>query len=139
VAEFTCEILTPNRRFFSGRLESLVFTTHDGEYEVLAEHDPVVAPVYEGIARFKGPEVFKVASFAGGFATIRGDKVEILVDAAEWSDEIDVARAEQALERAQKRLHEHGMSWEMARALSAQSRANSRLKAVELSKRLAAK
>jgi F-type H+-transporting ATPase subunit epsilon len=139
VAEFSCEILTPNRRFFSGRLESLVFTTHDGEYEVLADHDPVVAPVHEGIARLKGAAFLKVAFFAGGFATIRGDKVEILVDAAEWSEEIDVARAEKALERAEKRLHEQGMSWEMARARSAQARAGARLKAVEQAKRLAAR
>jgi F-type H+-transporting ATPase subunit epsilon len=95
--------------------------------------------VHEGIARLKGPDSLKVASFAGGFATIRGDKVEILVDAAEWSEEIDVTRAEKALERAEKRLHEQGMSWEMARARSAQARASARLKAVELARHIAAK
>ena len=40
--EFNCEILTPYRRFFSGKAESVTFVTHDGQIEILAMHESLV-------------------------------------------------------------------------------------------------
>lgn len=134
MAEFTCEIVTPHRSFFLGKLESIIFSTYDGEYEVLAGHDAVVAPVVSGVARLKGPGLDKYAAFSEGFATVNGNKVDILVDAAEWPEEIDRRRAERALERAEKRLKERTMAWEMPRAIASRDRAKARLKAIELAK-----
>lgn len=124
---FRCEILTPYRRLYSGEVESIFFVTHDGEIEIMAGHEPIVAPILPCVLRLKGPEGLLLASACEGFATIRTNKVEIFLDAAEWPAEIDKARAEDALARAEKRLAEGAMSWEVARAKASAQRARARL------------
>jgi F-type H+-transporting ATPase subunit epsilon len=68
-----------------------------------------------------------------GFAEVSGDRVSIIVDSAENASEIDVKRAQAALERAKKRLEQvrHDDDIDSLRAESALKRAISRLKVVK--------
>ena len=124
--------LTPYRRIFDGEIESLFFSTYDGSMEVLAGHEPMVAPIVPCVLRFSGPDGEKILAASEGFATIRGERLEIFLDAAEWPVEIDRKRASDSLERAEKRLVEGAMSWELSRAKSAADRARARLAALRL-------
>ena len=63
-------------------------------------------------------------------ATFVKDKITILAEVAEWSDEIDVERANEARLRAEKRLASHDNSLDMVRADAALKRSLARIKAV---------
>jgi F-type H+-transporting ATPase subunit epsilon len=130
MASFTCEILTPYRRFYSGKAESVTFVTHDGQIEVLSGHEGLVAPVRIGQVRLVVEGGVKRAAVTEGFARVRGDRIDLFVDAAEWPEEIDRERAEQALGRATKRLAEETLSWKIDESRRAASRAQNRLAAV---------
>jgi F-type H+-transporting ATPase subunit epsilon len=127
MANFTCEILTPYRRFYSGKAESVTFVTHDGQIEVLAGHEGLVAPVRIGQVRLVAEGGAKRAAVTEGFARVRGDRIDLFVDAAEWPEEIDRERAEQALGRATKRLAEETLPWKIDESRRAAARAQNRL------------
>lgn len=130
--DFAFEVLTPYRRFFSGRVESVAFSTEDGEIEILAGHECVVAPVHVGLLRLRGEGLDRVAAVTEGFATVKAERVEIFVDAAEWPEEIDRGRAEQSLGRAAKRLAGETQRWLVSRAERAAERARNRLRVANL-------
>ena len=135
MADMYCEVLTPYRRFFSGKVESLLFATHDGELEILPEHEPMVSSVEIGILRIRTEDQEKHASLSEGFIRVKTGKVDIFVDAAEWPEEVDRERAERALGRAEKRLIEEteAQSWQVAASRRAAARARNRLAAIRWS------
>lgn len=126
--DFSCEILTPYRRFFSGKAVSIAFSTDDGEIEILADHEPLVAPLRVCALRIRGAEAARVAAVTEGFVRVRKGRVDVFVDAAEWPEEIDRERAERALGRATKRLAEETQAWLIARSKRAAERARNRLR-----------
>jgi F-type H+-transporting ATPase subunit epsilon len=123
---------------FNGELESIHFVTHDGEMEVLAGHEAVVAPILPCVLKITGPEGEKILAGSGGFAAIQGKKVEVFLDSAEWPVEIDRKRSEEALARAEKRLAEGSsgaMAWEVSRVKASAARAKVRLAALDAASR----
>ncbi len=126
--DFAFELLTPSRRLFSGKASSISFATADGEIEILAGHEPLVAPLRVGALRIRGPGLDRVAAVTEGFARIRQGRVELFADAAEWPEEIDRERAERALGRAEKRLAEDPQPWLRASSELAAERARNRIR-----------
>ncbi len=125
--EFNCEILTPYRRFYSGKAESITFVTHDGQVEVLANHESLVAPVRIGQLRLVVGGKARTAAVTEGFARVKAGKVDLFVDAAEWPEEIDRERAEKALGRATKRLATETLAWRVEASARAAARAHNRI------------
>ncbi|HIZ48933.1 F0F1 ATP synthase subunit epsilon [uncultured Subdoligranulum sp.] len=124
---FQLEILTPERPFFNGPVESLVLPALDGEFGVLADHEPVVTAIEPGVARYKTDGVWHEVVVTQGFAEITADSTVVLVAAAERPDEIDTARAQRAKERAEERLRQHESKQEYFRSKAALARATARL------------
>lgn len=131
MALFRCDILTPYRRLFDGEVESICFETYDGQMAVLVGHEPIVAPVKACVLKVKLADGQKLAAAAEGFITVTPDRVEVFLDAAEWAQDVDGKRAEEALARAEKRLGEGSNSWELGRAQAAATRARVRLAALK--------
>lgn len=102
---FTCRIITPERVVYDDTLSALAADGVRGAFEILPRHEPVMVPLAIGILRATTSEG-KDASFAihGGFLNMDGQHVEVLADSAERGDEIDLDRAQQALNRAKERL-----------------------------------
>jgi F-type H+-transporting ATPase subunit epsilon len=125
--DFACEILTPYRRFYSGKAESVTFVTYDGQIEIMAGHDSLVAPVRIGQLRLVSGGHVRKAAVSDGFARIADGKVDLFVDAAEWPEEIDRERAEAALGRATKRIATEAMAWRVAASRRAVARAQNRI------------
>ena len=125
--EFICEILTPYRRFFSGKAESVTFVTHDGQIEILANHESLVAPVRIGQLRLVVEGKVRRAAMTEGLARVKGGKVDLFVDAAEWPEEIDRERAERALGRAAKRLANETLAWRIEASKRSAARAHNRI------------
>lgn len=124
---FTLKIVTPEKTAFSEEVVSVVAPGVDGYFGVLAHHAPMLAEV--GIGRLvaerpSGQE--DVLAVAGGFMEVRDNTATILADAAEVPTEIDAARAEEAAERAERRLTS-GEHIDIARAEAALARARNRL------------
>lgn len=98
------QIVTPMRVLCDEMVDMVIMRASTGDMGILPNHEPVVATLNYGILRFKQDGKEHKATIMSGFAEVEPDKVTILTDAAEWPEEIDLARAEQAKNRAIKRL-----------------------------------
>lgn len=122
------EVVTPDQKFFQGETEMCIVRTTEGDVGILHDHEPLVTPVSVGKIRIRKDGKFMTAACASGFLNINEGKVIIVTDAAEWSDKIDVDRAEKAYERAKKRLDNPNKNIDVARAQAALSKALNRLR-----------
>ncbi|MCF3942728.1 F0F1 ATP synthase subunit epsilon [Oceanobacillus alkalisoli] len=120
-------VVTPSGTVLEEDYEMIVCMTEDGELGILPNHIPLVAPLAIGVARLKkNDETYKVA-VSGGFMEVRPDKVTILAQTAEKASDIDVARAKEAKERAERRLQAKQDDTDFRRAELALKRAMNRL------------
>lgn len=95
------KIATPERVVFKDEVDSITLPTHSGEITILPNHLPLISVLKPGdIIIKKGNDTFDIA-VSGGFIEVLSTKVVVLADTAERSEEIDVARAEAAIKRAQ--------------------------------------
>ncbi len=139
-ATFLLEIVTPERMFFNEQVEMLIFKTPEGEIGIMKNHAPIVAAVDASSIRIKMRDASKkmanegwvTASVTTGFAQILGDRVVLLVDTAEWPNEIDFNRALEAKKRAEERLQGKLNAQEQAQTQAALSRALARLSVKDL-------
>jgi len=123
------EVVTPERNFFSGEAECVIFKSVDGEMGVLPMHAPTVTAVNVGPLKIKADGKWIEAVVTDGFAKIMPDKVVIMTDTAEYPEEIDVNRAKAAKQRAEERLQKQLSQLEYMRSKTALARAMARLKA----------
>ena len=102
---FQLEVVTAERTFFSGEAVSVVLPALDGLHGIMAGHSPMVTAVENGVLKYRTPDdVWHFAAVGRGFAEVMPDRTVILVTTAERPSEIDKARAEKAMERAEERL-----------------------------------
>lgn len=114
------KIATPERVVFKDEVDSITLPTTMGEITILPNHIPLISVLKTGeITVKKGNEEYSMA-VAGGFVEVLSEKVVVLADRAERSEEIDVARAEAAMERARKLREEKNVDTIEFAALSAQ-------------------
>lgn len=128
MATFLLEILTPERKFFSGKVETIILKTPEGEMGMLANHAPTLVPVSIGSIRIKLDNDWLDAVLSEGFMEIHSNKTVILADTAEWPNEIDANRAKAAKERAAERLQSQLSKQEYMRSKAAMAKALARLK-----------
>ena len=126
---FLLEIVTPEKQFFTGEVESLIIPASDGSYGVQAGHEPVVTAIEPGEARYKADGEWHDLVVTQGFAEIMSDYAIVLVSAAERPEDIDEARAERAKERAEERLRQKSSRLEYFHSKAALARATARLSA----------
>ena len=124
---FKLRIVTPEREFFAGEADMVELTTSEGDIGVYAKHIPMTAIVSPGVLKIhQGGEIRKAALHAG-FVEIQPDAVTIMAEIAEWPEEIDVNRAKEAQDRAERRLRERTADIDIMRAEYALKRALARL------------
>jgi len=128
-----CEIVSQDRMVFEGDADIVIVPGTLGEMGILPGHAPLLSALEMGVIRVKIGQEEEVFTVTGGFIEVQPDIVTIMADAAENVEEIDVDRAQQAMERAQKLLD--GYSEEdpdnYLRIQAALRRSNLRLKTVE--------
>jgi F-type H+-transporting ATPase subunit epsilon len=130
---FPFEVHTPYRRFFADQIEALIITLIDGEIGVYANHSAFTAPVTSCVMRIKDREGrWRNAFTTEGILEVKEHKTVLMVDAAEWPEEIDQQRAEAAKKQARELLAGNLLKFEAANANAALKRAECRLKAWEL-------
>ena len=97
------ELVSAERELWSGEAEFVTARTLDGELGILPGHVSLLGVLAEGYTvRISGGAAGEgiTAAVHGGFLAVSDDDVTILTEVAELADEIDVARARAALERA---------------------------------------
>ncbi|MBS4868589.1 MAG: ATP synthase F1 subunit epsilon [Eubacterium sp.] len=112
---------------FEGEVDMVVMRTQSGDVGILHGHQPMITILDYGVLTIKNDGNEKLAAVLGGFAEIGADGMTILTDVSEWSDEIDVVRAQQAKERAEARLRSNNVDVDFNRAELALKRALVRL------------
>ena len=101
------EIVTPEKVVISEEAQIVASPGTLGEFGVLVGHTPFMTTIKTGPVRFTDAEGAERYVFvSGGFAEALPDKVTILAESAEKRPDIDIDRANAALERAQQRLAE---------------------------------
>jgi F-type H+-transporting ATPase subunit epsilon len=105
VATLHAELVSVERPLWSGEATEVQARTTEGEIGILPGHAPLLAELASGwLVRIRQPAGDElVYAVHGGFLSVTADGVSILAEQAELSTEIDVTRAQEALERTQGR------------------------------------
>ncbi|ABR46584.1 ATP synthase F1, epsilon subunit [Alkaliphilus metalliredigens QYMF] len=126
-SKFRLQIVTPDRTFLDEEVEMAVVRTVSGDEGILSDHMLMVTPLKIGKMKIQIGDELKEATIAGGFIQVDQDKTIIITDAAEWPEEIDVSRAEEAKQRAEERLQKEREEVDTFRAEIALKKATNRL------------
>lgn len=128
-SEFTLRVLTPMGEVLNTQARALRVTAWDGQTGVLARHAPMLTKLEIGVAVVTeaGGQKRWLAT-VGGVMRVKREEVLVLVTAAEEAAEIDVERAQKALERARQRLAARRGEVDISRAELALARAANRLR-----------
>ncbi|MDM5332357.1 F0F1 ATP synthase subunit epsilon [Ureibacillus composti] len=124
----TVNIVTPDGPVYDSEVAMVIAKTVSGEIGVLPGHIPMVAPLSIGAVKLKKEDGSQdVVAVSGGFIEVRPDKISILAPSAEEAASIDIARAKEALARAEQRLQKKQDDIDFKRAELALKRAINRI------------
>jgi F-type H+-transporting ATPase subunit epsilon len=132
----TLQIVTPERVVFSEEgVDSVTLPGSEGELTVLPSHAPLMTELLAGPLTFRKGGIETDVAVAGGFLEVRDDRVVVLADMAERSEEIDAARAEEARDRARAALAGGEGTADVAATMASLMRAQAQLRVAERRRR----
>ena len=117
-------IVTPVRELYNDEADMVIMRSTSGDIGIMHGHQPLTTTLGYGVLKIMkdGEDDVKAVVF-GGYVDVQPECITILSDAAEWPDEIDVKRAEEAKERAERRLNGNREGIDILRAELALRRA----------------
>ncbi|MCB9899196.1 MAG: ATP synthase F1 subunit epsilon [Planctomycetes bacterium] len=124
------EMRSPDGPIWSGEAKYVAVPGSKGAFGVLPRHAPLMSSLELGLTRIRPADGVPDMKFVtgGGFVEIFQNHVLLLVDFADPTESIDVARATEAKKRAEARLRSHDETVDVARAEAALQRALMRLR-----------
>ena len=128
------EIVTPDRFFFRGEVESVTLPAITGYIGILPGHAPLLSELRIGTIsyRTRGADVKLFCSW--GFVEVLPASVSVLAEIIERPEEIDVQRARQRKEQAEKALRSKAPGTNYEEAMISLEKANARLEVASLAK-----
>jgi F-type H+-transporting ATPase subunit epsilon len=123
------KIITQERVVFDEEVDAVYTKGIDGEFGLLKGHVPVMSALDIGVTRAVTGDSVRMFTTMGGILQFKNEECLILTTLAEADEEIDEARAREALERAKTRLRNAEARLDAKRAEAAIARAEARLKA----------
>ncbi|MCH7948807.1 MAG: ATP synthase F1 subunit epsilon [candidate division Zixibacteria bacterium] len=104
---FQLSIVTPEKVVFEGQVVSLLVPGMEGYLGVLSNHAPLITALQPGRIEFQDDQdKIQIFSVSGGFVEVSGNRATLLADTAEHCEEIDIDRAQTALQKALKALQD---------------------------------
>ena len=100
------EIVSPERRAFTDEVDMVIVPGIDGQLGILPHHTRLITALGVGELRIKKGGTEQSMLISGGFVEVRPDKVVVMADLAEHSEEIDEARAVEARKAAEAELEQ---------------------------------
>jgi F-type H+-transporting ATPase subunit epsilon len=98
------DVVTPERRVVSERVESVNVPGANGELGILPGHSPMISQLQTGILSYVQGGTNHVLHVSGGFVEVNHDRVSVLAEIAEHPEEIDAAKARQERDQAERAL-----------------------------------
>ncbi len=129
------KILTPDKEFYNEQIVQLNTQSIEGKIGILPQHIPLIAVLKPNISKITTAKGEKKMFFSStGVLKVTKNEVIMLCDACEWPENIDIERAKQSKERAEKRLKEknHINNIDVDRAKLSLLRALIRIKTKEI-------
>jgi len=127
VITFLLEVATPEKLVVRNDATEAQIPGSEGMLGIMPGHAPLISEIEAGELTYTMDGKRHVLAIAKGWVEVTGNKVRVLVDSCEAPDQIDMARAETALKRANERLLSPKQDLDLARALNAAKRAQARL------------
>ncbi|MEX2013284.1 MAG: ATP synthase F1 subunit epsilon [Candidatus Levyibacteriota bacterium] len=112
--EILLEIITPEKVVYSDKVSEVLVPTDKGELGILPQHVGLFAKVVPGELTIKKGNSNQIVAITGGFLEVASNKVTILADHAIRAENIEVAKALEAKEKAEKLLKEKTTDQDMA-------------------------
>ena len=113
------DIISAEREVYTDQVNGVVAPGIDGELGILPHHAPLLTMLQPGELRImKEGEEDTFIAVSGGFLEVIANKVVILADTAERAEEIDEARAQEAVRLAQERLTQRTADMDLERAMA---------------------
>ena len=113
------EIVSPERLAYTDEVDMVVVPGIDGELGILPHHTWLISALGVGELRIRKGGTEQSMLISGGFVEVRPDKVVVLADLAEHSEEIDEARATEARRQAEAELQQAQEPADIARVRAA--------------------
>jgi F-type H+-transporting ATPase subunit epsilon len=113
------EIVSPERRAYADEVDMVIVPGIDGELGILPHHTRLLSALGTGELRIKKAGTEQLMLISGGFVEVRPDRVVVMADLAERSDEIDEAKAVEARKRAEAELEQTKDPVDIARVRAA--------------------
>jgi F-type H+-transporting ATPase subunit epsilon len=107
MATIRCEIVTVERLVYEDDVDSVIAPAVMGEVQILPDHAPMITALSPGELVIEKGGAQEPFALGGGYLEVLANKVTVMADTAEHADEIDLARAQEARERAEQMLREH--------------------------------
>ncbi len=131
-ANIRLEVVTPRKEVVNEEAQIIVAPGVLGEFGVLTGHTPFMTSLKIGTIRYTDAQGQERCVFvSGGFAEALPDKVTVLAESADRRCDIDLARAQAAMERAQKRIEDKSAEINFTRAHLALRRSIQRIQLAE--------
>src|SRR5215831_3466574 len=100
------ELVTPDRPVVSESVLAVSLPGKSGYLGILPGHAPLLTELKPGELSYTSPTAAHHVAVSTGVAEVLGDRVTVLAQTSEKADQIDVARAERAKQRAEERLRD---------------------------------
>jgi len=125
------DVVTPDHLLLSKQVDEVIAPGTEGEFGVLPGHCHFLSTLKIGELRYRVGDVTEFMSVLWGFAEVTPTKVTILAEIAEKAEDIDVERAQEAVEKAERRLEMGGLPSELKEAQISLEKARLRKKIAE--------
>ena len=127
---FGLQVMSINGIFYDGRASAVVLPCLDGQLELCAHHEEMWVAIYAGELKIRKPDGEWITGVSGnGSVQFANNRCLILADTVEKPEEIDIRRAQEALEIAEEKMRQKNSIAEYKMSEAAVARALSRLKA----------
>lgn len=123
------EVVTPEGVAVREQVDEVEAPGILGYFGVLPGHTPFLSQLKIGNVRYRIGNQNHFLAVTWGFAEVLPRKVTILVQTAERAEDIDLERAESARQRAEQRLKEFGVAYDLEGARESFERAQARIEA----------
>jgi F-type H+-transporting ATPase subunit epsilon len=134
-ALFNFEVHTPRRLFYSGRVQAITISLEDGEIGIYANHSPFTAHSVTGTLRIKDSSGnWRAAFVCGGILEVKEHKNVLMVESADWPQEIDRERVLEIKKQAEETIRNTDLKFEIDKAKKRIHHAECRLKVLETEK-----
>jgi F-type H+-transporting ATPase subunit epsilon len=125
------EVVTPEKQLLSQEVDEVIAPGTEGEFGVLPGHCHFLSTLRIGELRYRVGNRTNHMAILWGYAEVTPTKVTVMAEVAEKAEEIDVSRAQTAVEKAEQRLKAGGLPSEVREAEISLEKARLRRKIAE--------